>query len=246
MMEYKKNKNKDPLFMTEKMVLKRDGQFLKEKINLIEEFKLKITVDNGKNFTINCLQTDITELIIGKVSISNNLRNKNCIKINDLDTFNNVSVEILNTKGQEDLNITKVWGRQYKKYSLQYVFKLAERFKQGMELHKQTYMTHSCLVMQEGNIIYTCEDINRYNVLYKAYGYMILNDINPYETYVYFSGRADLKVMEMVDKINIGVFITKSSVTDKAAAFARDNKITLICLARPDEVSLYSGNLPEK
>ena len=75
---------------------------------------------------------------------------------------------------------------------------------------------------------------------------MILNDINPYETYVYFSGRADLKVMEMVDKINIGVFITKSSVTDKAAAFARDNKITLICSARPDEVSLYSGNLPEK
>ena len=147
MMEYKENKNKGPLFMTEKMVLKRDGQVLKEKINLIEEFKLKITVDNGKNFTINCLQTDITELIIGKVSISNNLRNKNCIKINDLDTFNNVSVEILNTKGQEDLNITKVWGRQYKKYSLQYVFKLAERFKQGMELHKLTYMTHSCLVM---------------------------------------------------------------------------------------------------
>ena len=245
MNEHLNNKNKGPLFTTDRTVLKRDGQILREDINLIEEFKLVINISNGKNFTINCLQTDITELIIGKVGISNNLRNKENIKVNDLDQFNNVSVEILDTK-KEDLKTNKVFDRHYENYSLQYVFALAERFKQGMELHKLTYMTHSCLVMRDGNIIYTCEDINRYNVLYKAYGYMILNDIDPYDTYVYFSGRADLKVMEMVDKINVGVFITKSSVTSKAAVFARKNKITLLCSARPDEVSLYSGKLPEE
>ena len=242
--KYLNNKNKGPLFMTEKTVLKRDGQILREDINLIEEFKLDINVENGKKLTINCLQTDITELIIGKVSISNNLRNKKSIKVNELDACNNVSVEILDTK--EELKTNKALSRQYKNYNLQDVFALAERFKQGMELHKLTYMTHSCLVMRDGNIIYTCEDINRYNVLYKAYGYMIVNDIDPYETYIYFSGRADLKVMEMVDKMNVGVFITKSSVTSKAVAFARENKITLLCSARPDEVSLYSGNLPEE
>ena len=241
--KYLNNKNKGPLFMTEKTVLKRDGQILREDINLIEEFKLDINVENGKKLTINCLQTDITELIIGKVSISNNLRNKKSIKVNELDACNNVSVEILDTK--EELKTNKALSRQYNNYNLQDVFALAERFKQGMELHKLTYMTHSCLVMRDGNIIYICEDINRYNVLYKAYGYMIVNDIDPYETYIYFSGRADLKVMEMVDKMNVGVFITKSSVTSKAVAFARENKITLLCSARPDEVSLYSGNLPE-
>ena len=233
-LENKNKKDNEPLFLAGRNIVKRNGEESLEKQFLICENEITIRTDEKDIFKISCLKSDIEELAAGKICTTYNIHKKGDIKVLKTDlTSNEVYIETGEIKRAEPFVYSQ------KEYSQQSIFTLADRFKEGMELHKKTYMTHSAIVMYKDEIVYECEDINRYNVLYKALGYMILNDINPYDTIVYFSGRVDLKVLKQVEDSCIGIFVSKSSATKEAVIYSKEKDMTLICMARPDSFVQY-------
>lgn len=226
-----------PLIKNKRYVIKRDKEKFEDELLLIKESELKIYVNNEKTFSMSCINDDIDKLTVGKIYISYDTQKVKNIKTDKEECSVYVDISTESTKRNLEYK-----DRQY---SVENVFKLADRFKEGMELHRQTYMTHCCIVMYRDEIVYLSEDINRYNVLYKAVGFMVMNNIDPYDCIIYFSGRVDDKVIKLANKAHIGVFVSKSSVTANAAKYARNKNMTLICSARPDSICVYSGSIPE-
>ena len=120
------------------------------------------------------------------------------------------------------------------------VFRLAEAFRQGMPLHEKTYMTHSALLMHKKDVIFSCEDLGRHNALDKAIGYAFLKGIPLSECFVYMSGRLQRDAVEKAVRSGLAALISKASATEEAVRVARENGLTLIGKARPDEAYILS------
>lgn len=125
------------------------------------------------------------------------------------------------------------------------IFSLAEAFQGGMPLHDQTYMTHSVFLMHKSEIIFSCEDLGRHNALDKAIGYALLNEVPLSECFVYMSGRLQKDAAEKAVRSGLSALISKAGATQEAVRVARENALTLIGRARPDQAYILSkGEMP--
>ena len=120
----------------------------------------------------------------------------------------------------------------------EWIFQLADRFRQGMPLHDQTWSTHSCFLARDGEILFTCEDIGRHNALDKAIGYALRHDVDLHRCILYSSGRVPTDMVMKVIRAGVPVFASKSSPTREAVALARQFGLTLICAAKSDRLTV--------
>lgn len=125
-----------------------------------------------------------------------------------------------------------------------WIFALADRFKDGMPLHGQTWCTHSCFLAYQDQLLFQCEDIGRHNALDKAIGYALLHGIDLSQCIVYLSGRVPTEMVFKAVISGIPVLASKASPTAEAVRLAKDYHLTLVCAARPDRMRLFAGDPP--
>lgn len=125
-----------------------------------------------------------------------------------------------------------------------WIFSLADRFAEGMPLHRETWCTHSCFLAMEDRLLFQCEDIGRHNALDKAIGYALLRDIDLTRCVIYSSGRIPTDMAEKAIRAGIPVLASKASPTREAVKLAKQYRLTLVCNARRDSMKVYAGEPP--
>lgn len=124
----------------------------------------------------------------------------------------------------------------------EWIFDLADRFKQGMPLHNETWATHNCFLSMDGELLFQCEDIGRHNALDKAIGYALRNGADLTKCIVYSSGRIPADMAVKAIRAGIPVLASKAVPTREAIALAKKYNLTLIGAARSDSMKVYAGN----
>lgn len=215
-------------------VIKRDGSSELENFSLLTEFNLRLYVNDELLTMFNCSNDRLDELLAGNLLASGIIMDLSDIEILHIDREKQIAV--VRVKKKDKINPSKV---QPITWSSEDIFTLADYFSHDMPLHKRTGGAHSCLLYNEGKIIFECEDIGRHNAIDKAIGYGLLHNIPLKECMIYTSGRL---ISEMVHKsvmAGIPVMISKAAATVEAVNVGKMYGVTLIGRARTDSYSRY-------
>ncbi len=124
------------------------------------------------------------------------------------------------------------------------IFALADRFAEGMPLHRETWATHSCFLAKRGELLFGCEDIGRHNAMDKAIGYALCHDIDLKGCIIYSSGRIPTDMAIKAIRAGVPILASKASPSMEAVALAKEYGLTLICAARRDRMRLFAGIPP--
>lgn len=119
------------------------------------------------------------------------------------------------------------------------IFALADRFRQGTPLHRQTWAAHSCFLARGDQLLFQCEDIGRHNALDKAIGYALTHGVDLGCCMVYSSGRIAADMAIKAIRAGIPLLASKAAPTREAIALAGRWGLTLIGGARPDSLKVY-------
>ncbi len=144
---------------------------------------------------------------------------------------------ILNDYFVKDLPLKKIEPIDWK---ADWIYALSKRFEEGMPLHSQTGATHSCFLMQEGKILFTCEDIGRHNALDKAIGYALRQGIDLKKCIVFSSGRIPTDMAMKAIQAGIPILASKASVSDAAIELAGEYGLTLLGKCRTQVFEQYT------
>lgn len=126
-----------------------------------------------------------------------------------------------------------------------WIFRLADRFSEGMPLHSRTWATHSCFLACEDKLLFQCEDIGRHNALDKAIGYALRHHIDLTGCIVYSSGRIPTDMAVKAVRAGIPILASKASPSAEAVELAKEYDLTLICAARRDRMKQFCGPGPD-
>lgn len=124
------------------------------------------------------------------------------------------------------------------------IFALADRFAEGMPLHRETWATHSCFLAKKEKLLFGCEDIGRHNAMDKAIGYALRHGIDLHGCIIYSSGRIPTDMAVKAIRAGVPILASKASPSMEAVALAKKYGLTLICAARRDRMRLFAGIPP--
>lgn len=234
----------DEEFMTQPLLshvdhvlIQRDGTRSRRQVPILNEHRLTVHVTGSDSLALVCVPQFLPELILGRLLTDGHIRSAG-----DVDTLriheNGTRAEItLSTRPsgpiREEPLAALAWLPEW-------IFRLADRFAEGMPLHQATWATHSCLLMHKGEILFSCEDIGRHNALDKAIGFALRRGIPLGECIVYSSGRVPTDMARKAIRAGIPVLVSKAAPTEAAIALARACGLTLICSARRDSMRLFT------
>lgn len=224
-----------------RIVIRSDGTQTVKNVALVREHSLKICVNGEHVSDIICSKDLLKELVVGSLYIGGYIQNKDdiCDIIFDESSENvNVILKRTDVDLKIDRKLEKVASVEWK---TEWIFNLAESFSKGLPIHSKTQGTHSCLLAKEDRIIFSCEDIGRHNIVDKAVGYALLNDISMKELILYISGRVPADMMRKVIYSGIPVLVSKAVPTADAVELAERYGVALIVKAYPDQIEICKG-----
>lgn len=226
------------------MILVKNYQIEKikknEDLNLMDEviveYPLEIYV-NGEKFTrLTCTPVEIENLVIGHL-YSENLINS----INDIKNLkikeNKVYVDLKKEKSQKKSREIKNQTIYRKK-----LFDFSKRFQNESEIFKRTGGAHSCALVKNYQIIKFEEDVSRSNAVDKLIGYILKNEIDLSDKFIFTSCRISEVIMEKILNIGFNLLISQSCPTSFAIDLAREKNINLIGFARGERFNVYKKN----
>ena len=121
-----------------------------------------------------------------------------------------------------------------------WIYALGRAFHAGAPLYRATHGIHSCFLMQDGEILYCCEDIGRHNALDKAVGRALMDGVDLRRCVLFSSGRIPADMMEKAIRAGVPLLASNAVPTDRAVALARAYRVVLICTARSDSMNIFA------
>ena len=214
-------------------IVRADGREEAGTCTVLRERELLVVTPGTQLGLLTCTDTDLERLVLGWLYTQRIL---------------NAPSELLSLDLRDEFAVVKLDGplrppaerRKLRRlthcphWTSEDVFALAARFREGMPLHRATGATHSCLLMREGEILYTSEDVGRFNAVDKAVGFALEQGIPLRECLIYSSGRVSEELVRKMAAAEVAVLISKAIPTAQAVERAQALGVTLICRAWED------------
>ncbi|MCR5651159.1 MAG: formate dehydrogenase accessory sulfurtransferase FdhD [Lachnospiraceae bacterium] len=215
-----------------------DGERIRTTKNIIREHLIEVCAEGRILRTIVCTDTDIKELVYGFLFSEDYIESASDVtEFYMSDKRDRARVAIKDDK-------TAASGRRCEgpvHFTAEQIFKLTAYFKDNKGLHSKTDGTHVCMLMHKDEIVFITEDISRHNMLDKAIGYALLNDIPMRECLLFTSGRVPKDVADKMTKAGLGVLVSKAVPTDASVKAAKEAGLKLVCWAWPDSFIVING-----
>lgn len=234
----------------------RDGKVEVETEEVLAEHSVTICINGTPAGNVTCIPEYLELLVLGRLLTEGLLSSMADVAgLEITEDAAQVRVELANQtlsvsaptllRGNSTGNDAYVISRQMQPvipipWKPEWIFGLADYFAAGTPLHEITWATHSCILAQEGNILFTCEDISRHNALDKVIGYALKNGIPLPSCTVYSSGRIPTDMAAKAIRAGIPILVSKASPTAAAVALAKKHRLTLICAARRDRMKVFA------
>ncbi len=222
-------------------VIKADRNQREEDRLLIREHPLTVFVNEKPAFHMICTRDHLKELVMGRLYTEGLIKGREEVCSISLAQEEEEARVVLTSDSHTTQTSRKshavsdapIWKPDW-------IFMLADRFQEDSLVHLKTQGSHSCFLARRDRILFTCEDIGRHNIIDKAVGYAVTEDIPLDECILYVSGRIPADMTRKVIAASIPVLVTKAVPTAESVKLAGEYGLTLICRAYPDQFEIYS------
>lgn len=221
-------------------IIRVSEEILEERLEreLIREHVLEVSAERKSMFQITCTPEYITELILGRLLSERMIDSAADVAKLTIDCEGrHAQVKLKKNKKDKKKNTRKIMPIEWKQ---EWIFALAELFEHNLPLYQKTKAAHCSYLMTAGKVIFSCEDIGRHNVVDKAIGYALRNQINLDHSVLYISGRMPTDMVSKVICAGIPVLVSKTMPTREAVEMAQEYGLTLIGGARRNQFDIYT------
>ena len=119
------------------------------------------------------------------------------------------------------------------------LFAALETVREHQPLNRQTGAVHAAaLFSRDGNLVAVREDVGRHNAFDKLVGHCLREAIDPGAGFVLLTSRCSYELVEKAALAGVSLLVTVSAPTSLAIERAQQAGLTLIALARSDEMLL--------
>lgn len=200
---------------------------------IIENY-FNIFANDKKVATLMCTPSDLENLVIGHLysqDLINTIKDIEEIKIEGNDAF-------VSLKAQKSLRAPIIAN----KFTLdrQKIFALSKQFQNQSEVFKRTGGAHSCGLIDDCKIVKFEEDVARNNACDKLIGYIIKNQIDISDKFIFTSCRISDQIIDKILKIGFTLIVSQSSPTSVSVEMAKEAKVSLIGFARNERFNIYN------
>ncbi len=179
---------------------------------------------------------------------------------NDIDTVvvrtkNKTNFELLNknkikTSGCANGTIFGNLIEDFEKYKItsksrvttKQIFALYKKINTLPSLYFKSGAIHGCLLCTANEPLAFFEDVGRHNAIDKLAGYMIKENISPYDKVLYTTGRLTSEMVIKAVMMKLPILVSRSGFTAWGVELARKSEITMIGRLRGRTFTLLSGN----
>lgn len=243
----------------------RNGQWCREKDQIIREVPVSIYVDGERLVTLPATPQHLDELALGYLRAEGyltNARQVEALKVGANKEWVRVNLkqpvvpqedvsrcQISSDKGDGDSVFHHLqFSRGLKEIdsdltiSPQTVGLLAQELLICSQLFEETGGVHgAALADVKRGIILFREDIGRHNAIDKIVGSSLLNEIDCHDKIFLTSGRVSFDTAIKTANLGVPIVISPSAPTDMAVQMARRLGMTLVGFARGKRFNVYSG-----
>ena len=221
-----------------KALLLKNWELSREEVpcELLKEHELRILVNGQLYEEMVCTREYLPELVTGRLyceGVIESVEDIQSLMFSPDETTVMVDVQ----KNQEEAHPQSMQKFTWKSEWLE---ELAYAFEKDLPLHTRTSATHSCFLMIEGTVLFSCEDIGRHNAMDKVIGYALLKGYDLNSTILLTSGRVPKDRAEKAIRAGIPVLISKKEPTLQAVELAKEKGLTLIGHLKKGSAFLYT------
>jgi len=188
------------------------------------EHTLTLTVNGEIPQRMVCTGEHLPQLILGRLCTGGRIRSLSEVKALELTADGGYASVTLDGIGAPE----PLRPLPQHTWKAEWLFLLAEQFRQDTPIHGRSWATHSCFLAMEGEVLFSCEDIGRHNALDKAVGYAVEQRLDRNRCILVSSGRIPVDMAEKPIRAGIPVLCTKSHPTAEAIALAKQYGLTLV------------------
>ena len=121
------------------------------------------------------------------------------------------------------------------------LFAALERLTSHQPLNEATGAVHGAAFCQpDGRIVAAREDVGRHNAFDKLIGHLARDGTDAGDGFALLTSRCSYELVQKAVIARISTLVTISAPTELAVAIAREAKLTLIALARPDSMLAFN------
>lgn len=203
---------------------------------VIVEYPIEIYVNGEKFKRLTLTPVEIENFVIGHL-YSENL-------INSISDIKNLKTEENKAYVELDEEKSQKMIREIKNQTIdrEELFEFSKRFQNESEIFKRTGGAHSCALVKNYQIIKFEEDVSRSNAVDKLIGYILKNEINLSDKFIFTSCRISEIILEKISNIGFNLLVSQSCPTSFAVDLAREKNINLIGFARGERFNIYKKN----
>ena len=119
------------------------------------------------------------------------------------------------------------------------LFSALDTIRDHQPLNRQTGAVHAAaLFASDGKLVAVREDVGRHNAFDKLVGHCLREGVDPGAGFVLLTSRCSFELVEKAALAGVSLLVTVSAPTSLAVERAREAGLTLIALARKDEMLL--------
>ncbi|MDD7766320.1 MULTISPECIES: formate dehydrogenase accessory sulfurtransferase FdhD [Anaerococcus] len=220
-------------YQIEKIEKDKDLNLMDE---VIVEYPIEIYVNGEKFKRLTLTPIEIENLVIGHLyseNLINSISDIKNLKIEENRVFVDLKKEKSEKKPREIKNQTINRNK---------LFEFSKKFQNESEIFKRTGGAHSCALVKNYQIIKFEEDVSRSNAVDKLIGYILKNEIDLSDKFIFTSCRISEVILEKILNVGFNILISQSCPTSFAVDLAREKNINLIGFARGERFNIYNKN----
>lgn len=220
-------------YQIEKIEKDKDLSLMDE---VIVEYPIEIYVKGEKFTRLTLTPVEIENLVIGHLyseNLINSISDIKNLKIEENKVYVDLKKEKSEKKPKEIKNQT---------IDREKLFEFSKRFQNESEIFKRTGGAHSCALVKNYEIIKFEEDVSRSNAVDKLIGYILKNEIDLSDKFIFTSCRISEVILDKILNVGFNLLISQSCPTSLAVDLAREKNINLIGFARGERFNIYKKN----